>query len=48
MSINKTRRVLRKADRMLGDINAIQKGKMSERIVRRWAWSTFFKLFKYK
>ncbi|MCX7874616.1 MAG: hypothetical protein N2321_00455 [Melioribacteraceae bacterium] len=37
MSINKLRNVLFKASRILGDINAIQKGKIGERIARRAA-----------
>lgn len=35
MSINKTRGFLYQLARLLGDINAVQKGKVGQRIVRR-------------
>lgn len=35
MSINKVRNLLYTISRFLGDVNAIQKGKIGERIVRR-------------
>jgi hypothetical protein len=35
MSINKTRSVLYKLAKLLGDVNAVQKGKIGQRIGRR-------------
>ena len=35
MSINKTRRVLYKMARLLGDVNAAKKGKIGRRVGRR-------------
>ncbi len=37
MSINKVRNVLYTVARVLGDINAVQKGKIGQRIARRAA-----------
>jgi hypothetical protein len=37
MSINSIRNILYKTAKILGDINAVQKGKIGERIVRRAA-----------
>jgi len=35
MSINKTRSILYRIARILGDVNAVQKGKVGRRIARR-------------
>ncbi|MBE2279088.1 MAG: hypothetical protein IAE91_01750 [Ignavibacteriaceae bacterium] len=35
MSINKTRSFLYRLAKILGDVNAVQKGKIGERVVRR-------------
>lgn len=40
MSINSIRNMLYKTAKILGDINAVQKGKIGERIVRRAAGRT--------
>ena len=37
MNINKIRRPMRKAEKILGDLNAIQKGTIDKRIARRAA-----------
>lgn len=37
MNINKVRKNLYKAARILGDVNAVKKGKVGKRIVRRVA-----------
>ena len=50
MSINKFRRGLYKTARILGDVNAVKKGKVGKRIARRTAGKatgkTLRKLFK--
>ncbi len=38
MRINKIRSALYKTAQILGDINAVQKGKLPQRIVRRTLW----------
>jgi len=40
MSINSIRNILYKTAKILGDINAVQKGEIGERIVRRAAGKT--------
>jgi hypothetical protein len=37
MSISSTRSMLYKAARILGDVNAVQKGKIGKRVARRYA-----------
>jgi hypothetical protein len=36
MSINKTRGLLYRLARLLGDVNAVQKGKVERRVIRRF------------
>ncbi|MDA1478262.1 hypothetical protein [Bacillus changyiensis] len=44
MSINKIRSAMYKSAKILGDVNAVKKGKVGKRIVRRAAGKTTGKL----
>lgn len=46
MNINKIRSALYKAARFLGDVNAVQKGKVGQRVARRAAGKAVGKAFK--
>ncbi|MBS4171955.1 hypothetical protein [Bacillus sp. FJAT-49736] len=46
MSLNKMRKTLRSTEKLLGDINAVQKGKVGKRIVRRAAGKTTGKMLR--
>ncbi|GAB4150161.1 MAG: hypothetical protein Fur0015_14290 [Ignavibacteriales bacterium] len=46
MTINSIRNVLYKVAKILGDINAINKGKITERVVRRAAGRTSGRLLQ--
>lgn len=46
MNINKIRSALYKTARFLGDVNAVQKGKVGQRVARRTAGKAVGKAFK--
>jgi hypothetical protein len=46
MSINKTRGFLYKLSRFLGDINAVKRGKVGKRVVRRAAGKSTGKMLR--
>ncbi len=46
MSINKTRGFLYKLSRLLGDVNAVKRGKVGKRIVRRAAGKSTGKMLR--
>lgn len=47
MSINKIRSILYKSGKILGDVNAVQKGKIGKRIERRLLGKFFGYLMKF-